>query len=125
MRKSISSVVSILGILATPFVALAQSNTVTTSQGIIGLIRFANTALNDVIVLLITLAIVMFFWGLIRYLINAADAEKRKEGMQTMIYGIIAIFVMVSVWGIIHLLQSTFGVSNTDAAQAPSALQIQ
>ena len=125
MRKSISTAVSVLGILAAPFVALAQSNTVTTSQGIIGLIRFANTALNDIVVLLITLAIVMFFWGLTRYMINAGDSEARKEAMQNMIYSIIAIFVMVSIWGIIHLLQSTFGVSNTDAAEAPSALQIQ
>ena len=123
MRKSISSVVSILGILATPFVALAQSNTVTTSQGIIGLIRFANTALNDVIVLLITLAIVVFFWGMVRYI--TGDGKTKAKGLSTIIYSILALFVMVSVWGIIHLLQSTFGVSNTDAAEAPSALQIQ
>lgn len=113
--------------LAAPLVASAQTNTVTVSQGLIGLIRFANTALNDVIVLLITAAIVAFFWGMVQYILQTGrgNDEERKKGIQTMIWCIVAIFVMVSIWGLIHLLQSTFGVSSADSAQAPSALQIQ
>jgi hypothetical protein len=32
-----------------------------------------------------------------------------------MFYGVIAIFVMVSLWGIIRVLQTTFGVQNNQA----------
>ncbi len=124
MRKSIVLLGSTAAMLAAPFIANAQSSTYTVSSGIVGLIRFANSALNDIIILLITCAIAAFFWGLVRYIFNKSNTEERSDGLNTMIYGIIAIFVMVSIWGIIHVLQSTFGVSSTDQAQAPQSLQV-
>ncbi|TSC62362.1 MAG: hypothetical protein Athens041674_525 [Parcubacteria group bacterium Athens0416_74] len=40
-----------------------------------------------------------------------------------MMYGVIAIFVMVSIWGIIRLLQNTFKVTSTDPI-IPKGIQI-
>jgi hypothetical protein len=56
---------------------------------------------------------VIFFWGLIKYLVEVG--EQKSEGLKIMFYGVIAIFVMVSLWGIIRVLQSTFGVQNNQA----------
>ena len=84
-------------------------------------LALANTFLNAAIGLFITLAIVIFFWGLIKYLIEVG--EKKAEGLQIMFYGVIAIFVMVSIWGIIRLLQSTFKVTSTDPV-IPKGIQI-
>lgn len=123
MRKSIISAVSGAAALALPIIASAQNVVSTTpQQGVIGLIQFANTALNDVMVLLITLAIVVFFWGLIKYIVSVG--EERAAGLTTIFYAIIAIFIMVSVWGVIHLLQATFGVNNSNSAETPSQIQI-
>lgn len=69
--------------------------------------------LNGVIGLFITLAIVVFFWGLIKYLWSM-DTENAHEGLKIMFWGLIAIFVMVSIWGIIRLLQNTLSVTSTD-----------
>src|SRR3989344_9174163 len=69
--------------------------------------------LNGIIGLFITLAIVVFFWGLIKYLWSI-DNENAHEGLKIMFWGLIAIFVMVSIWGIIRLLQSTLKVTSTD-----------
>jgi hypothetical protein len=69
--------------------------------------------LNGIIGLFITLAIVVFFWGLIKYLWSM-DSENAHEGLKIMFWGLIAIFVMVSIWGIIRLLQSTLQVQSTD-----------
>ncbi|OGG52000.1 hypothetical protein A3C18_04170 [Candidatus Kaiserbacteria bacterium RIFCSPHIGHO2_02_FULL_54_11b] len=80
-----------------------------------------NTFLNALIGLFITVAIVVFFWGLIKYLMVAG--EEKSEGLQIMFYGVIAIFVMVSIWGIIRLLQSTFKVTSTDPV-IPKGIQI-
>jgi hypothetical protein len=126
MRKSIISAVSALGVLVLPVLASAQGVISTTpQQGVIGLIQFANTALNDVMVLFITLAIVVFFWGLIRYIMtNNAGGEGRAAALSTIMYSIIAIFVMVSIWGVIHLLQATFGVNNSNSAETPAQIQI-
>lgn len=84
-------------------------------------LSLANTFLNALIGLFITLAIVVFFWGLIKYLFDMG--ENKAEGLQIMMYGVIAIFVMVSIWGIIRLLQNTFKVTSTDPI-IPKGIQI-
>lgn len=86
-------------------------------------LSLANTFLNALIGLFITLAIVVFFWGLIKYLFGLDSAENKAEGLQIMMYGVIAIFVMVSIWGIIRLLQNTFKVTSTDPI-IPKGIQI-
>lgn len=87
--------------------ALASAATLTDT------LVFFSTFLNGVIGLFITLAIVVFFWGLIKYLWSI-DNENAHEGLKIMFWGLIAIFVMVSIWGIIRLLQSTLKVTSTD-----------
>lgn len=82
-------------------------------------LSFANDFLNTAVGLLVTLAILVFFWGLIRYI--ASVGEKKAEGMSIMFYGIIAIFVMVSIWGIIKVLQNTFGVGGANRPPPPTA----
>lgn len=42
--------------------------------------------------------------------INPNNEEKRKQGKQYMIWGIIALFVMVSIWGLVAILTNTFGI---------------
>lgn len=109
MRKVIG--LSALGSLAyaLPFVAFAQVQ----SQSVLGVLDFFQRLFNGMIGLFITIAIVAFFWGLIKY-IWSVD-EKKAEGLQTMLYGVLAIFVMVSIWGIIRLIQNTFGVAGGGA----------
>lgn len=71
---------------------------------------------NGVMGLFIVLAIVVFFWGLIQYIVNRDGGEKEgAKGAQLMIWGILAIFVMVSIWGIIGLLRNTFQVTDNQA----------
>ncbi len=62
-----------------------------------------------------TLALIFFFWGLAKYILSAGDEEKKTEGRNIMIYGVIALFVMVSVWGLTTLLGNTFGVTGGGA----------
>jgi hypothetical protein len=114
MRKIIGSSALAAGVLALP--ALASAAT------LLDTLALANTFLNALIGLFITLAIVIFFWGLIKYLATSGG-ENKSEGLTIMFYGIIAIFVMVSIWGIIRLLQSTFKVTSTDPV-IPKGIQI-
>jgi hypothetical protein len=60
------------------------------------------------IAVLIGLAMIFFFWGLTLLILNAADEEKRARGKKVMLWGIIALTVMISIWGIVELLQITF-----------------
>ncbi len=123
MRKSIVSALSLASAFALPLVASAQNST-TPQQGIIGLIQFANTALNDIMVLLITAAIVALFYAVVMYIFQSAGGEQKAGYLKIIFSSVIAIFVMVSIWGVIHLLQATFGVSNSNSAETPSQIQI-
>src|SRR6185369_11066636 len=65
----------------------------------------------SVIPLIFALAVVMFAWGAVNFfIINADEENKRAQGRQFMIWGIIALFVMVSVWGLVGILGDTFNL---------------
>ncbi len=57
------------------------------------------------------LAFLAFFWGLAMYLFKAGDDDKKK-GIQIIITSIIVIFVMTSIFGIVKVLQATFGADD-------------
>ncbi|MCU0660422.1 MAG: hypothetical protein MUD00_02300, partial [Candidatus Pacebacteria bacterium] len=40
----------------------------------------------------------LFVYGVVIYFINADNAEKRRDGSKFMLWGIVALFVMISVW---------------------------
>jgi hypothetical protein len=95
--------------------------TLSSAATLLNTLSLVNTFANALIGLFITLAIVIFFWGLIGYL-GGGDADKPK-GLSRMLWGIVAIFVMVSIWGIIRLLQNTLQVTSTDPI-IPKGIQI-
>lgn len=59
------------------------------------------------------LAVIYFLVGVLKYIQSADNEEKRKEGTMMMTYGIIALFVMVSLWGLVGVLDRTFGLTDT------------
>jgi|SRR3989338_1429411 len=67
--------------------------------------------INDsVIPLLFAVATVFFVWGAVKFFIIQADEEaQREQGKQFMIWGIVALAVMLSVWGLVGILTSTIG----------------
>lgn len=82
----------------------------TPPRSLFGLICIFTNLLNAVIPLIIGLALVGFLWGVAKFILAADDAAKREEGRTMMIYGIIALFVMISIWGLVAILGGTFGV---------------
>lgn len=65
-----------------------------------------------IIPLIFTLAFLFFLWNVIRFM-NASDNTKKEEAKERMWWGIIALFVMVGVWGIIKILSNTLGLEPT------------
>ena len=95
---------------------------IASAQTLLNTLALVSTFLNSVVYLFITLAIVVFFWGLIKYLFGDGSEGKTK-GLQIMLMGVVTIFVMVSIWGIIRLLQSTFRVTSTEPV-IPKTIQL-
>jgi hypothetical protein len=87
-------------------------------QSIVELI--ISSILNPVVALLIGLAVVYFMWGALKYVNRGHDDG--AEGVKMMTYGIFALFVMVSVWGLVYILINTFNLSSS-SVPTPPALQ--
>ena len=68
---------------------------------------------KGVIPLIFILATAMFVWGVVQYVINTDEESKKSKGKQFMIWGIIALTVMVSVWGLVKIVGNTFGIDST------------
>jgi uncharacterized membrane protein len=72
------------------------------------------TLLNSLVTFLVSLAVVWFIWNVIQYSI-AADEDKKSAAKSQMINGIIAIAVIVSIWGLVAILQNMFGATDNAA----------
>ena len=69
---------------------------------------------SAIIPLLFAVAVIMFVWGVIKFfIINSDEEAKRAQGKQYMVWGIIGLAVMLSIWGLVNILGVTFGVNSS------------
>jgi uncharacterized membrane protein YidH (DUF202 family) len=103
-------------LLTAPMLTFAQNlaaiNTLATGFGAI---------VNTLIPIMMALAVLAFFWGLVKYIANASDESAKESGKTLMIWGMIALFVMVALWGILGWVQGQLGLSGTVSTTAPPA----
>ncbi|OGI63920.1 hypothetical protein A2914_02270 [Candidatus Nomurabacteria bacterium RIFCSPLOWO2_01_FULL_41_21] len=64
--------------------------------------------LNPLIVLLFAIAFVVFLYGIVMFLVNQENEQKRTDGKKHMIWGLVGLTIMFCVWALINLLVSTF-----------------
>jgi|SRR5581483_3670281 len=102
----------IYGILTfAPILALAQTQP--NLGGLQSLVVQISHIISLVIPIIFALAIIFFFWGLVQFIRGAGDPKKRDEGRGIMIYGIIAIAIMILIYGIVNYLAGTLGIQPT------------
>ncbi|MBI2610197.1 hypothetical protein HYW53_03400 [Candidatus Giovannonibacteria bacterium] len=90
------------------------------AAGLLPLLAFAQTAesiitridriLQQVIPILLIIGTIVFLWGIIVFITAGASEEKKSYGKYLIIYGLVGLFVMVAIWGIVGVLVNTFGV---------------
>ena len=100
--------------LFTPFIVMAA-----TFQSILTTI---GTLLGYLIPILMVIATIVFIWGIISYILSAGSDERKKEAKNLIIWGLIGLFVIVAMWGLVTVIGSTFGVSETVIPGAPGGL---
>ncbi|HEY0010437.1 MAG TPA: hypothetical protein VGB97_00795 [Candidatus Paceibacterota bacterium] len=70
---------------------------------------------------LFSLALVLFLFGVFRYfLLGGGNEEKRQQGKTFIMWGLIAMAVMVAVWGLVNILVRTFGLENSTRPCLPT-----
>ena len=100
-----------LGVIALPSVAFAA-----TLNDVFNTVK---DILDIIIPIALTVAVIYFFWGVGKYMTATGDSEKQEEARGIMIYGIIGLFVMVSVWGLVRVVGDTFGIQSGGSATIP------
>lgn len=64
--------------------------------------------------LVIGLATVAFLWGVAQYILSAGDSAKKSGGKEIMYWGVIALAVMLGVWGLVEIVRDTFDLNDTN-----------
>ena len=93
-----------------------------TFADIIGLII---DIINPLLVLVAGLALLAFLKGLAVFIFKAGDEASHKDGRDLMIWGLIGLFVMVSVIGILRFAYKDFGFGSTGRAFGVPTLKTQ
>ena len=62
---------------------------------------------NPIIALLFAVGVVVFVYGVLQYVWGSAEGDARTHAKNSMIGGIIGMFIMLSAWGIVHLIANT------------------
>jgi len=102
--------IAAFSVMIVPVVAFAQAN---------DLLGNINRVLLSVIPVLMVLATVVFLWGVVMYVIAGGDEEKLGRAKGYIVTGIIGLFVMVAVWGIVQALAGTLGLTQTGIPPGP------
>lgn len=106
---------------------IAESSAVSVSRGdcrppttIMDLLGQALCILDGYVVpFLIGLGLVLFLVGVINYVRSGDNEEKRQAGRDLMWFGIVALFVMIGVWGFVNLLFNTFFGQDSQFSSLP------
>ena len=96
-----------------PSIALAQG------QALLNLVGLLGTIVNTLIPIVLAAALLFFFYGLALFILKAGDEEAQAKGKGIMIYGVLALFVMASVWGLIGFLGNLFGIGQGGVITTP------
>lgn len=103
----------------TPISAFPQQNTVQqqtvqTNSGIEkisdanDLIMKAADLADIVVYFLVVIAVVFIVWNVVKYIIQPADAEGKAKASLNILWGIVGLFIIVSLWGLVNILVGTF-----------------
>lgn len=71
--------------------------------------KISKEILAPFVELLVALAVVYFFWGIAKFMMSSDDAQAQTDVKKHITWGVAGIFIMVSVWGLISIVQSTLG----------------
>ena len=106
--------VVIAALALVPALASAQnlSNLTTLLNSIKGLVDLA-------LPIVVGLGLLGFFWGLVKFIFAAGNEVDKEKGKNLMIYSIISLFVMVSIWGLIGFIGNAFNIQQGGDLQVP------
>lgn len=115
-------------ILSSVSIALAQvaaptlySATSVNTSSIEGLITRVSAIVTSIVPLFVGLALAGFFWFLVRFIWKGGSEPKEKQAaLAGMGYSVLALFLIVGIWGIIAFIANMFGIGLGGSVPIPT-----
>jgi len=73
--------------------------------------KITDAFINPILGVIFALALVYFLTGLMKLIFNAGDTGQAADGKRHMVWGVVGMTIMVSVFGLLSLVRS-FGVTD-------------
>ena len=71
------------------------------------LARIEEVILNPLIIFLFAIAVAYFLYGVMKFVQNQNNDEMMSEGKRHMFWGVVGMFIMMAVGGILNVVEST------------------
>lgn len=81
--------------------------------------RINQAIVNPLIIFMFSVALLYFAWGVLQFIFYMDSEEKRDEGKMHMLWGIVGMFIMFGVFGIIQIILGTFGITYPSGLPTP------
>ena len=107
MKKLIAIALSLA-----PLSALAQAGSATGQiTNVTGVFDKFTYLGNAFITVIISLAVLYIIFNVFRYLVAGGEEDRKKGGM-AILYGVLALVIILSIWGLVGIIRSTFNTGN-------------
>jgi hypothetical protein len=92
------------------------------ASGLFGIGSLIINLINTVFVpVLFAIAFIVFLYGVARtYIFSHGEPGEVEEGHKIILWGLIGFFVILSVWGLVNVVATTFGLNQVGAPATPT-----
>ena len=124
MKKALTFLCLTLGSIAMASAQVQITIGAAANQGqvnggaILSLLGLAQKVVSNLVPFAIGVAVLAFFWYLIQFILQPS-AENKKQSLHGMGYAVLALFVMVSIWGIVGFFGSILGINQGGTIPIP------
>lgn len=104
MKSKIQKIIPIIAIYAYALPEIGYAQAVGTFEQ---LVQKIYSIVSSFVPIIVSLTIVVFLWGIFQ-LVKSNSEDSRADAIKIITFGVVALFVMVSVWGLVAILSNTF-----------------
>lgn len=79
-----------------------------------GVVSEVTGIINLLIPILAAIAFMVFFWGLSRFILNSNKPDEIKDGKKYMLWGIVALFVLLTYRAIVSLISTELQIGDSN-----------
>jgi succinate dehydrogenase hydrophobic anchor subunit len=111
-------VIAATGVGLLPMLAFAQASNISLNN-LQDVINGIGKIINAVVPLIFAVAVLYMLWNIVKYIeAGTGDAKARDSARDQIIFAVVLLFVMMSIWGLVNILRGTFRFDTTDPTRS-------